>query len=169
LHGSNSVTDTLLELIDRLPAAAGSRDGGARPSAALEAHGVPSSALPVFAAWLAMRAQRPVVALVSDPKGRSRKQAHGSARTSARSCSPRSKRLPFDRLAPMRKTVRRRLEAVDALGQGKPVVCFTSWAAMTRPTLAPDALTRWSFTLTPGETYSVDDLLPPADHPRLSS
>jgi len=81
---------------------------------------------------------------------------------------PAVETLPFDRLAPDEETVRRRLEAVDALGQGKPVVCFTSWAAMTRPTLAPDALTRWSFTLTPGETYSVDDLLHRSDHPRLS-
>ena len=30
---------------------------------------------------------------------------------------------------------------------------------MTRPTLAAEALKRWSFTLKPGETYSLDDLL----------
>ena len=30
---------------------------------------------------------------------------------------------------------------------------------MTRPTLAADALRRWGFTLTPGERYSLDDLM----------
>jgi len=153
------VTDTLLELIDRLPARGRLEGWWNAPVGSLEAHGVPSSALPVFGAWLAMRAQRPVLALVTDPEG-SFQEAGAWFREDVRTVVfPAVETLPFDRLAPDEETVRRRLEAIDALGDGKPVVCFTSWAAMTRPTLAPDALTRWSFTLTPGETYSVDDLL----------
>ncbi|TMD86710.1 MAG: transcription-repair coupling factor [Chloroflexi bacterium] len=153
------MTDTLLELIDRLPARGRLEGWWNAPVGSLEAHSVPSSALPVLGAWLAMRAQRPVLALVTDPEG-SFQEAGAWFREDVRTVVfPAVETLPFDRLAPDEETVRRRLEAIDALGDGKPVVCFTSWAAMTRPTLAPDALTRWSFTLTPGETYSVDDLL----------
>ena len=153
------MTDTLLELIDRLPARGRLEGWWNAPVGSLEAHGVPSSALPVFAAWLAMRAQRPVLALVTDPEG-SFQEAGAWFREDVRTVVfPAVETLPFDRLAPDEETVRRRLEAIDALGHGKPVVCFSSWAAMTRPTLAPDALIRWSFMLTPGETYSVDDLL----------
>jgi len=61
------VTETLLELIDRPPARGRLEAWWSTPIGGLEAHGVPSSALPVFAAWLALRAQRPVLALVSDP------------------------------------------------------------------------------------------------------
>jgi transcription-repair coupling factor (superfamily II helicase) len=153
------MTDTLLELIDRLPARGRLEGWWNAPIGRLEAHGVPSSALPVFALWLAMRAQRPVLALVSDPEG-SFQEAGAWFRDEVRTVVfPAVETLPFDRLAPDEETVRRRLEAIDALGHGGPVVCFTSWAAMTRPTLAPDALKRWSFTLTPGEDYSLDDLL----------
>jgi transcription-repair coupling factor (superfamily II helicase) len=159
LHGSTSVTDTLFELIDRLPARGRLEAWWDAPIGGVEAHGVPSSALPVFAAWLAMRAKRPVLALVSDPEG-SFQEAGAWFREDVRTVVfPAVETLPFDRLAPDEETVRRRLEAIDTLGRGEPVVCFTSWAAMTRPTLAPEALKRWSFTLKPGDTYSLDDLL----------
>src|ERR1700682_6430147 len=152
------MTDTLLELIDRLPARGRLEGWWNAPIGRLEAHGVPSSALPVFAAWVAIRAQRPVLALVSDPEG-SFQEAGAWFREDVRTVVfPAVETLPFDRLAPDEETVRRRLEAIDALGHGEPVVCFTSWNAMTRPTLAPAALQRWTFTLKPGETYSVDDL-----------
>src|SRR3984893_18800282 len=134
------MTDTLLELIDRLPAR-GRVEGWANAAIGrLEAHGVPSSALPVFAAWLALRAQRPVLALVSDPES-SFQEAGAWFREDVRTVVfPAVGNLPCDRLAPDEETVRRRWEAIDALGRGEPVVCFTSWAAMTRPTLAPDAV-----------------------------
>src|SRR6266566_2244508 len=72
---------------------------------------------------------------------------------------PRCAWPSVQRVAPDEETVRRRLEAIDALGAGEPVVCFTSWTAMTRPTLAREALRRWVFTLKPGQTYAVDDLV----------
>src|SRR5207249_332205 len=59
----------LLELIDRLPARGRLEEWWNAPIARLSAHGLPSSALPVFAAWLARRARRPVLALVPDPEG----------------------------------------------------------------------------------------------------
>src|SRR2546429_838716 len=150
---------TLLELFDGLPARDRLEAWWNAPVGSLDAHGLPSSALPVFAAWLARPARRPLLALGPDPEG-SFQEAGAWFRDDVRTVVfPAVETVPFDRLAPDEETVRRRLEAIDALGDGKPVVCFTSWAAMTRPTLAPDALTRWSFTLTPGETYSVDDLL----------
>ncbi len=153
------MTETLLELIDRLPACGRLEGWWNAPIASLDAHGLPSSALPVFATWLAMRARRPVVALVADPEG-SFQEASAWFRADVRTVVfPAVETLPFDRLAPDEETVRRRLEAIDALGRGEPVVCLTSWAAMTRPTLALDALQRWSFTLTPGEPYSLDDLV----------
>src|SRR5205807_4677381 len=123
----------------------------------LRAHGLPPSAVPVFLSWLSQRSRRPVVALLADPEATfSDSQSWLSRRAVV---FPAVETLPFDRLAPDEETVRRRLEAIDALARGGPVVAYTSWAAMTRPTLAPDALKRWSFTLKPGETYTLDDLL----------
>src|SRR5256712_10829393 len=153
------MTQTLLELLDGLPARDRLEAWWNAPIGSLDAHGLPSSALPVFAVWLARRARRPVLALVPDPEG-SFQEAGAWFREDVRTVVfPAVETLPFDRLAPDEETVRRRLEAIDGLGRGGPVVGFTSWAAMTRPTLAPEALKRWSFTLTPGETYSLDDLL----------
>jgi len=153
------MTETLLELVDRLPARGRVEAWWNAPIASLDAHGLPSSALPVFAVWLAMRARRPVLALVPDPEGSFREAGAWFREDVRTAVFPAVETLPFDRLAPDEETVRRRLEAIDALGVGEPVVCFSSWAAMTRPTLAPDALRRWSFTLRPGETYSLDDLM----------
>jgi transcription-repair coupling factor (superfamily II helicase) len=159
LHGWKLMTETLLELINALPARSRLEAWWSAPAAQLDAHGLPSSALPVVAAWLAMRARRPVLALVQDPEG-SFQEAGAWFREDIRTVVfPAVETLPFDRLAPDEETVRRRLEAVDALGSGEPVVCFTSWTAMTRPTLAADALRRWSFTLKPAQTYSLDDLV----------
>src|SRR6202165_4457926 len=153
------MTQPLLELLDTLPARERLEGWWNAPIATLDTHGLPSSALPVFAVWLALRARRPGGALLPDPEG-SFQEAGAWFRDDVRTVVfPAVETLPFDRLAPDEETVRRRLEAIDALGHGEPVVCFTSWAAMTRPTLAPDALRRWSFTLKPGETYSLDDLL----------
>ena len=153
------MTETLLELIDRLPGRGRVEAWWSAPISQLAAHGLPASALPVFAVWLAMRSRRPVLALVPDPEG-SFQEAGAWFREDVRTVVfPAVETLPFDRLAPDEETVRRRLEAVDALGSGEPVVCFTSWTAMTRPTLAAEALRRWSFTLKPAQTYSVDDLL----------
>src|SRR5438270_6437524 len=153
------MTQTLLELVAGLPARDRLEAWWNAPIGSLDAHGLPSSALPVFAAWLARRARRPLLALVPDPEG-SFQEAGAWFREDVRTVVfPAVETLPFDRLAADEETVRRRLEAIDALGSGEPVVCFTSWTAMTRPTLAADALQRWSFTLKPAETYSLDDLL----------
>src|SRR2546421_5088004 len=153
------MTQTLLELLDGLPARDRLEAWWNAPIGSLDAHGLPSSALPVFAAWLAKRARRPLLALVPDPEG-SFQEAGAWFRDDMRTVVfPAVETLPFDRLAPDEETVRRRLEAIDALGAGEPVVCFTSWTAMTRPTLAAEALRGWSFTLKPAQTYSVDDLL----------
>src|SRR5919204_145773 len=131
----------------------------ATPAARLESHGLPLSALPVFAAWLAVRSKRPVLALVPDPEG-SFQETRAWFRDGLRTVVfPAVETLPFDRLAPDEETVRRRLEAIDALAAGGSLVCFSSWMAMTRPTLAPEALHRWSFSLKPGDQYSLDDLL----------
>ena len=152
------MTETLLELIDRLPARGRLEAWWTAPPSELGAHGLPSSALAVFAVWLAMRSRRPVLALVPDPEG-SFQEAGAWFREDVRTVVfPAVETLPFDRLAPDEETVRRRLEAVDALGSGEPVVCFTSWTAMTRPTLGADPLHRWSFTLKPAQTYSLGDL-----------
>src|SRR5438128_10328368 len=143
--------DTLLELIDRLPARGRLEGWWSAPIGSLEAHGVPSSALPVLAAWLALRAQRPVLALVSDPEG-SFQEAGAWFREDVRTVVfPAVETLPFDRLAPDEETVRRRLEALDALASGDALVAFSSWTAITRPTLASKALQQWSVTLKPGE------------------
>src|SRR5712691_5812650 len=153
------MTQTLLELIDSLPARDRLEGWWNAPIGSLDAHGLPSSALPVFALWLAMRARRPVLALVPDPEA-SFQEVGAWFREDVRAVVfPAVETLPFDRLAPDEETVRRRLEAIDALGAGEPLVCFTSWTAMTRPTLAREALRRWAFTLTPGQTYAVDDLV----------
>src|ERR1700736_3284206 len=153
------MTQTLLELLDGLPARDRLEGWWNAPIGTLDAHGLPSSALPVFAVWLAMRSRRPVLALVGDPEG-SFQEAGAWFRDDVRTVVfPAVETLPFDRLAPDEETVRRRLEAVDALGSGEPVVCFSSWTAMTRPTLAAEALRRWSFTLKPAQTYSLDDLV----------
>src|SRR5256886_3048726 len=159
LHGSNSMTQTLLELFDGLPARDRLEAWWNAPIGSFDAHGLPSGALPVFAVWLARRAHRPVLALVPDPEGAFR-EAGAWFRDDVRTVVfPAVETLPFDRLAPDEETVRRRLEAIDALGAGEPVVCFTSWTAMTRPTLAREALRRWGFTLQPGQTHAVDDLV----------
>jgi len=150
---------TLLELFDGLPARDRLEAWWNAPIGSLDAHGLPSSALPVFVVWLARRARRPVLALVPDPEG-AFQEAGAWFRDDVRTVVfPAVETLPFDRLAPDEETVRRRLEAIDALGAGEPVVCFTSWAAMTRPTLAREALRRWGFTLQPGQTHAVDDLV----------
>ncbi len=63
------MTDTLNRLLDNLPAADGlDRWVVAAASARLPATGMPASALPVFLAWLAERAKRPVVAITADPE-----------------------------------------------------------------------------------------------------
>ena len=153
------MNDTLLDLIDRLPARSRLEAWWAAPAAHLESHGLPLSALPVFAAWLAVRSKRPVLALVPDPEG-SFQETRAWFRDGLRTVVfPAVETLPFDRLAPDEETVRRRLEAIDALAAGGSLVCFSSWMAMTRPTLAPEALHRWSFSLKPGDQYSLDDLL----------
>src|SRR5256885_1011648 len=150
---------TLLELLDGLTARDRLEAWWNAPIGSLDAHGLPSSALPVFAAWLARRARRPLLALVPDPEG-SFQEAGAWFRDDVRTVVfPAVETLPFDRLAPDEETVRRRLEAIDALGAGEPVVCFTSWTAMTRPTLAQQSLRRWGFTLEPGQSYTVDDLV----------
>src|SRR5437667_5363916 len=153
------MTDTLLELIDRLPARGRLEEWWSTPTARLSAHGLPSSALPVFAAWLARRALRPVLALVPDPEG-SFQEAGAWFREEVRTVAfPAVETLPFDRLAPDEETVRRRLQAIDAVRRGGPVVAFSSWTAMTRPTLGAEALPCWSVTLKPGESYATEDLL----------
>jgi transcription-repair coupling factor (superfamily II helicase) len=153
------MTQTLLELLDSLPARQRLEAWWNAPIGSLESHGVPSSALPVFAVWLARHAGRPVLALVPDPEG-TFQEAGAWFRDDVRTVVfPAVETLPFDRLAPDEETVRRRLEAIDTLGAGGPVVGFSSWTAMTRPTLGPEALRRWAFTLKPGQTYAVDDLV----------
>ena len=153
------MTDTLLDLIDRLPARGRLEEWWRAPNARLVGHGLPLSALPVFATWLARRTGRPVLAIVPDPEG-SFQETRAWFRQDVRTVVfPAVETLPFDRLAPDEETVRRRLETIDALGAGGPLVAFTSWSAMTRPTLAPEALRRWGFTLTPGQNYSLDDLI----------
>jgi len=148
------MTDTLLDLIDGLPARNRLEAWWSAPSGVSRAHGLPLSALPVFAAWLARRSGRPVLALVPDPEGsfaETRAWFVDGIRTVV---FPAVETLPFDRLAPDEETVRRRIEAIDALAGGGPLVCFTSWTAMT-----PDALRRWAFTLKTGQTYAMDDLM----------
>ncbi|HVH65984.1 MAG TPA: DEAD/DEAH box helicase, partial [Candidatus Acidoferrum sp.] len=152
------MTDTLLDLVDRLPARQRLEEWWNTPANRVDAHGLPLGALPVFAVWLAQRSGRPVLALVPDPEG-SFQETLAWFKDGVRTVVfPAVETLPFDRLAPDEETVRRRLEALDALATGGPVVCFSSWNAMTRPTLAAGALRRWSFTLKAGERYSLTDL-----------
>src|SRR5256885_3338323 len=159
LHGSKSVTDTLLELIDRLPARARVEAWWTAPISQLAAHGLTSSALPVFAVWLAMRSRRPVLAMAPDPEG-SFQEAGAWFREDVRTVVfPAVETLPFDRLAPDEETVRRRLEALDAVASGDPLVAFSSWTAITRPTPGVKALQPSRSSLTPGQTYTLDDLL----------
>ena len=152
------MSDTLFELIDGLPARSRLEAWWDAPTSTLSAHGLPASALPVFASWLAARAARPVLAIVPDPEAVFREAGAWFKDDVRTAVFPAVETLPFDRLAPDEETVRRRLEAIDQLAAGGSLVVFTSWTAMTRPTLAPEALRRWSFTLRPGESYSLDDL-----------
>jgi transcription-repair coupling factor (superfamily II helicase) len=159
LRGSNFMTDTLLDLIDRLPVADRLDRWWNAPTGSMLAHGLPLSALPVFAAWLARRAVRPILALVPDPEGTFQETRAWFADGVRAVVFPAVETLPFDRLAPDEETVRRRIEAIDALAEGGPLVCFSSWSAMTRPTLSAEALRRWAFTLKVGQSYQLDDLL----------
>ena len=153
------MTDTLLELLDRTPVRPALESWWRTSTSRLGAHGLPLSALPVFAIWLAQRSGRPVLALVPDPEG-SFQETRAWFREELRSVVfPAVETLPFDRLAPDEETVRRRLEAIDALQAGGPLVCFSSWGAMTRPTLSPESLRRWAFTLEVGQSFVLDDLV----------
>ena len=153
------MADTLLDLLDRLPARSRLEAWWSTPSTSLQAHGLPSSALPVFAPWLARRAGRPVLVLVADPEAAFSEMGAWFGEGMRAVVFPAVETLPFDRLAPDEETVRRRLEAIDALASNDPVVCFSSWTAMTRPTLKPEDLQGWSFNLKPGERYRLDDVI----------
>jgi transcription-repair coupling factor (superfamily II helicase) len=153
------MSDTLLDLIDRLPAKSSLEAWWSAPAGSLQAHGLPVSALPVFAAWLARRTRRPVLALVADPEATFSETASWFGDAVRSAVFPAVETLPFDRLAPDEETVRRRLEALDALASGDPVICFSSWNAMTRPTLGADVLKRWALTLKPGSHYQLEVLL----------
>ena len=94
------MTQTLLELLDSLPARQRLEAWWNAPVGSLDAHGLPSSALPVFAAWLAKRARRSLLALVPDPEG-SFQEAGAWFRDDMRTVVfPAVETLPFDRLAP---------------------------------------------------------------------
>src|SRR2546423_11023167 len=134
------MTDTLLELIDGLPAQSRLEVWRNAPSGPLIAHGLPLSALPLFAAWLARRAERPVLALVTDPEGTFQEAGSWFGSGIRAVVFPAVETLPFDRLAPDEGTVRRRLETLDALAAGGPLVCFRSLAAVTPPTPSPGFL-----------------------------
>src|SRR6266702_2171237 len=98
------MTQTLLELLDGLPARDRLEAWWNAAIGSLDAHGLPSSALPVFAVWLARRARRPVLALVPDPEG-SFQEAGAWFRDDVRTVVfPAVETLPFDRLAPNKKT-----------------------------------------------------------------
>ncbi len=153
------MTETLFELMDRLPARDRLEAWWRTPGGRLDAHGLPSSALPVVAEWLRRRSLRALLVLVPDPEGAFGEMGAWFSDDVRSVVFPAVETLPFDRLAPDEETVRRRLEAIDALASKDPVVCFSSWMAMTRPTLAPDALHRWRITLKQGDRYTVDDLL----------
>src|SRR2546421_12806714 len=104
------MTDTLLDLIDRLPARNRLEAWWSAPSAVSRAHGLPLSALPVFAAWLARRSARPVLVLVADPEGAFQETRAWFAEGTRTVVFPAVETLPFDRLAPDEETVRRRME-----------------------------------------------------------
>ena len=151
--------DTLLDLLDRLPPKASLEAWWSSPADTLQGHGLPLSALPVFAAWLARRARRPVLALVADPEAAFSESAAWFGESVRTAVFPAVETLPFDRLAPDEETVRRRLETLDLLASGEPVICYSSWTAMTRPTLRANLLRRWALTLKPGDRYQFEDLL----------
>lgn len=153
------MTETLFELLDQLPGAPQLEGWWKASPGRLGAHGLPLSALPAFATWLARRAGRPVLAVVPDPEAAFDETRAWFREDLPSVVFPAVETLPFDRLAPDTETVRRRMEALDALGAAGPVVCFTSWTAMTRPTLSVESLRRWPFTLTVGERYSLEDLV----------
>jgi len=150
--------ETLNRLLDDLPVAGQLDRWLAGGSLRLPAAGLPGSALPVFLTWLAQRTGRPVVAITPDPEGSFGETQAWFGDAARVVVFPAIETLPFDRLAPDEETVRRRIESIDALGRGGPLVCFTSWVAMTRPTLAQEDLRRCAFTLTTGATYSLRDL-----------
>src|SRR5579864_3175136 len=153
------MSDTLFDLIDRLPARGRLESWWTASAGRLDAHGLPSSALPVFGAWLARRSGRPLLAVVADPEG-TFQETRAWFREDVRTVVfPAVETLPFDRLAPDEETVRRRLQAIDALRGGGPLVAFSSWTAMTRPTLGAEALPKWSVSLKLGDSYSTEDLL----------
>ncbi len=152
------MSDRLNDLLGRLPAREALEAWSRTPASPLRAHGMPQAALPVYLAWLAEQMRRPVLAIVADPEAVFaeaqawfRDELHGVV-------FPAIETLPFDRLAPDEETVRRRIEAIDALGQGGGVVCYTSWGAMTRPTLPRAVLGSLAFTLRPGDRYALEDL-----------
>src|SRR5207237_9158875 len=90
------------------------------PIGSLDAHGLPSSALPVFAAWLVRQARRPVLALVPDPEG-SFQEAGAWFRDDVRTVVfPAVETLPFDRLAPHEEAAPRRLLAIRPPRSGQP-------------------------------------------------
>src|SRR4030081_3358686 len=112
------MTDTLLDLIDRLPARSRLEGWWNAPIGAPEAHGAPSSAVPVFTAWLAPRAARPVLALVSDPEG-SFQEAGAWFREEVRTVVfPAVETLPFDRLPPREGTASGRAGGGGCVGAG---------------------------------------------------
>jgi len=119
------MSDTLNRLLDHLPAADGLDRWVAADSARLPATGMPASALPVFLAWLAERAKRPVVAITADPEGSFGETQAWFGEAARTVVFPAIETLPFDRLAPDEETVRRRIEAIDALARGGLLVCFT--------------------------------------------
>src|ERR671937_681359 len=112
------MSDTLFELIDGLPARSRLEAWWDAPTSTLSAHGLPASALPVFASWLAARAARPVLAIVPDPEAVFREAGAWFKDDVRTAVFPAVETLPFDRLAPDEETVRRRLEAIDQLGAG---------------------------------------------------
>jgi transcription-repair coupling factor (superfamily II helicase) len=151
--------DTLFELIDRIAARPRLEPWWTGPTRRVRAHGLPSSAAPVLLTWLAQRSSRPILALAADPEMAFNETRAWFGEEVACVVFPAVETLPFDRLAPDEETVRRRLQAIDALSRPGPLVCFSSWSAMTRPTLSRNALQQWSFGLRPDETYSIEDLM----------
>src|SRR2546422_10609835 len=112
------MTQTLLELLDGLPARDRLEAWWNAPIGSLDAHGLPSSALPVFAVWLAKRARRPVLALVPDPEG-SFQEAGAWFREDMRTgVFSAGETPPFDCLAPGEETRPRPRSAGDALRGG---------------------------------------------------
>src|SRR5256714_6543347 len=150
------MTQTLLELFDGLPARDRLEAWWNAPIGSLDAHGLPSGALPVFAVWLARRARRPVLALVPDPEGAFR-EAGAWFREDVRTVVfPAVETLPFDRLAPDEETVRRRLEAGGAPGAGGPGGWFFPLGARKRAPPCPPAPARLSCPPEAARSHSPD-------------